>query len=288
MKRCLSCGSAYSASGWRCAECGYEPNERDGVKLFAPSLAERTTGFKPEYHKQLAELQDSNFWFQARNRLIVEVLRPYLTSDRRMLEIGCGTGCVLNAVGRAFPGAELCGSEVLLEGLSYALKRVPRASFFQMDARQIPFENDFDVVGAFDVLEHIEEDEAVMRQVHSSLKRHGCFIITVPQHQWLWSSQDEFACHVRRYSRADVIQKLTRSGFRVKEATSFVSLLLPAMMLSRFKKQKSEAFDGLNEIRLPGVLNRCFAGVMHVERFLMRSGIQLPVGGSLLVLAIKE
>ena len=86
------------------------------------------------------------------------------------LEIGCGTGYVLQGIAAAFPQARLCATEAQTEGLQFAAARVPRATFLQMDARRMPFDREFDAIGAFDVIEHIAEDEAVLTQAHRALR----------------------------------------------------------------------------------------------------------------------
>jgi len=258
------------------------------VLAFAPELAGQTTGFRPEHFDELAKFEDGNFWFLARNKLIVRALHRYAPDARRMLEIGCGTGFVLRAIARAFPGCVLSGTEVLAAGLAFAAQRVPGAELFQMDARSIPYDGEFDVVGAFDVLEHIEEDEKVMGEVHRSLRRGGSFVITVPQHRWLWSKQDEYACHVRRYTANELTGKLSRLGFRVVYATSFVSLLLPVLYLSRLRKRGDSEFDATDETSISPLANRLLGWVMAVEYGLIAAGVRFPAGGSLLAVATKE
>ena len=97
-----------------------------------------------------------------------------------------------------------------------------------MDARRIPFRDEFDVIGAFDVIEHIEEDVAVIDEVGRALRPGGGFVMTVPQHPALWSPQDEHAHHVRRYTAAGLRRKVEAAGFEVVRMTSFVRLLLPS------------------------------------------------------------
>lgn len=157
-----------------------------------------------------------------------------------------------------------------------------------MDARRQPYVDEFDVIGAFDVLEHIEEDEAVQQQMSRALRPAGGIILTVPQHPWLWSRQDEHACHVRRYRMGELQEKVVRAGFEIVLQTSFVSLLLPTMAASRLLQRDSSAADASAELRLPAALNFAFALVMHLERGLIRAGARLPVGGSLLLVAHKR
>ena len=132
----------------------------DGFRAFAPSLAPDNTGFRVEYFEELARLEADNFWFRARNDLIVWALAavPSRTA-RSFLEIGCGTGFVLRGIHDADPSTELSGSEIFSAGLAFAAARVPSASFSRWMPGAIPFRDEFDVIGAFDVLEHIEDDD---------------------------------------------------------------------------------------------------------------------------------
>jgi SAM-dependent methyltransferase len=288
MRVCLRCEHAFVSGEWRCPECGFVPERHEGVDAHAPAFAHEGGGFKADYFAELAALEAANFWFKARNGLISWALRRYRPDMGSFLEVGCGTGFVLSGVAAEHGRAALFGSEIFVAGLPYAAARVPTAQFMQMDARRIPFREEFDVVGAFDVLEHIEEDEQVMAQLHQALRSDGMLLATVPQHPWLWSAADDYACHVRRYSYGEIEAKLIRNGFRIERSTSFVSLLLPAMLLSRLQNKKvSEHYDPLAELRLPGALNNLFYGLMRIEQWLIELGINLPVGGSRLIVARK-
>lgn len=246
-------------------------------------------GFKAHYFKELAELEAGNFWFRGRNKLIIWALRKYAPQLTSFLEIGCGTGFVISAVARQFPEAVLSGSEYLEEGLVFARQRLPNADFVKMDARNIPHESIFDVIGAFDVLEHIEEDEAVLTQIGKALKPGGMVFITVPQHRWLWSLVDEHACHVRRYSVNDLHQKVFRAGFKIIRSTSFVSTLLPAMYFSRlFQRNINEMkMAEVAGLRVNPILNKVFEWFLLLELALIRVGISFPIGGSRLLVAQK-
>jgi SAM-dependent methyltransferase len=287
MKICLVCGQLYADASWHCPSCGEDPPVLGGFPAFAPQYAHEGQGFRPEYFKILATLEADNFWFRARNRLIIDSLRRYFPGLQDFLEVGCGTGYVLSGVSSAFPGARLAGTEIFCIGLDFASRRVPKAEFLQVDARRIPYSAEFDVVGAFDVLEHIPEDEAVISQIHQAIKPGGGIVVTVPQHDWLWSRQDELAGHVRRYSAKELRGKVTRAGFRVIKICSFVSLLLPALWLSRLIGNSREA-DPLSELRLGGFVNTLLGGVMTTEYALKRFGVSFPWGGSLLLIARKE
>jgi len=246
-------------------------------------------GFKTHYFKELAELEAGKFWFRARNQLILWTIHKYSPELKSFLEIGCGTGFVISAISEEFPKARLLRSEYLEEGFVYARQRLSNAELTQMDARHIPYESELDVIGAFDVLEHIEEDEVVLLQICKALKPGGIVFITVPQHRWLWSAVDEYACHVRRYTANELHEKVCRVGFEIIRSTSFVSTLLPAMYLSRLlKKNKMEGdMDAVSELRINPILNKIFEWFLYFELALIRVGVSLPIGGSRLLVARK-
>jgi SAM-dependent methyltransferase len=258
------------------------------MSAWAPGFVSTPGGFKAEYFAHLAEVEADHFWFRARNDLIVWGLREYFPNLETFMEIGCGTGFVLSGIASAFPSAALVGSEAFIEGLGFAASRVKNARFIQMDGRKIPYEEEFDVIGAFDVLEHIEEDEAVLAEAFRATKPGGGLLLTVPQHPWLWSATDEYACHVRRYSPAEIHAKVRRAGFEIVRSTSFVSLLLPAILISRRRRQNLKAFNPLDEFRISVALNRALEAVLRLEHGLIRVGVSLPVGSSRFIVARKR
>jgi SAM-dependent methyltransferase len=289
MKRCLDCDAHYVSSLASCSSCGFSPVLVDGFHAYAPDFAHGGGGFKSSSFSVLARLEEDNFWFRARNQLILWALGEYCHNFQSFLEIGCGTGYVLSGVSKRFPCSTLHGSEIFTAGLNFAAARLPAANFMQMDARNIPFEEEFDVIGAFDVLEHIEDDERVLAQVHAALKTQGLMLLTVPQHAWLWSASDEYACHVRRYSASDLHKKIETAGFQIVRSTSFVTTLLPAMMVSRFlhKKVVDGSFDATAELKIPYWLNLLFFKLIYAEIVLIKKRFDFSVGGSRLVVAKK-
>jgi SAM-dependent methyltransferase len=184
---------------------------------------------------------------------------------------------------------ELFGSDFFAEGLSFAEERVVDATFLQMDARHIPFWEEFDVIGAFDVLEHIVEDEEVLSQMFRAVKPGGGILLTAPQHRFLWSASDDYAHHQRRYTRKELARKVTRAGFEIERMTSFVSLLLPLMLLARIRPQESPGDCSIwAELRVPRSLNTVFGKILDFERGIIQKGFALPAGGSLLLIARRR
>lgn len=291
MKFCLECQQDFPAPDWSCPHCGHAPSKRDGFLTFAPQLAAQNDGFNPKFFQLMTEVEPTHFWFVSRNRILGDVLRKYSAAPANVLEIGCGTGFVLSGIRAVFPLANLNASDIYTKSLGYAARRAPDAFLFQMDARHIPFHDEFDLIGAFDVLEHIENDESVLTQLWQACKTGGVLALTVPQHRWLWSRMDDFAHHRRRYTRSELVQKLERAGFTVEYTTSFVSLLLPLMLAARLlrKPAGSEMEDQMDAagLRIGKATNALMSAVMAVERGLIRLGMSLPFGGSLLVIAKK-
>jgi SAM-dependent methyltransferase len=227
----------------------FAPTIIDGFRAWAPEAARAGEHFDPAAFARLATYEERNFWFRARNALIVALLRRHAPNLNSFLEVGCGTGFVLEAVGEAFPGARLVGSELFIEALPIAAGRNPGAELVQMDARAIPYVEAFDVVGAFDVLEHVVDDERVIANLYAAARPGGPVMATVPQHPFLRSAFDEIGHHVRRYARDELQRKLTAAGFTLVRSTSFVSPLLPIMVLSRRRISGVDSFDPLRRIQ---------------------------------------
>lgn len=288
MKKCLVCSATFPSQDSCCPACSWRPGEQGGFPSYAPALALQGGGFKATYFADIALIEAGNFWFRVRNRLIIWALGKYCPEFQSFLEIGCGTGYVLSGIASAFPGVSLHGSEIFTAGLTFAAARQPTIDFMQMDARHIPFIEEYDSIGAFDVLEHIEEDEQVLMQVHGALKPGGIMLLTVPQHAWLWSDVDNYACHVRRYSFKDLHAKVKAAGFDILRSTSFVSTLLPAMWASRLiQKNTAEKFDATSEFRTPNWLNQVLEFILRAEAHIIMSGANFRLGGSRLIVARK-
>jgi SAM-dependent methyltransferase len=242
-------------------------------------------GFDPAAFETLAQLEEQHFWFRARNRLICAELERDFPDAGSMLEIGCGTGFVLQGVAECRPQLELTGTDLYPEGLDLARKRVD-ARLEQMDARSIPYEEEFDVIGAFDVIEHIPEDGLALREMHNALRPGGGLLLTVPQHRWLWSDFDELSHHQRRYLRSELVGKVMAAGFTVRRVTSFVTLLLPAIALERLWPRGERSLE--EHLTVPPWMNRAFERVMALELALIRRGVSLPAGSSLLLSAVRD
>jgi SAM-dependent methyltransferase len=263
----------------------------DGFRCYAPALALGSDDYPIDLYDRLSRLEEGHFWFQARNRIILRLLRRYLGNQvrPRLLEIGCGTGFVLQQLA-AENRYQLTGLESHIAGLRHARARLPSVEFVQADARDLPYDAEFDAVGAFDVIEHIAEDEAVLASIHRALKPGGIFIVTVPQHKWLWSATDERAMHKRRYTRRELSTKLVAASLEILRWTSFVTVLLPVMYASRLtkrKRPKATSESDVYELEISRASNAACSAGMWIDEALIGLGMSLPFGGSLLAVARK-
>ncbi|GAB3824123.1 class I SAM-dependent methyltransferase [Kribbella italica] len=240
-------------------------------------------GYDPANFEKLFALEANSFWYRARSDLINWALDKYFPGAGSFLELGCGNGYVLDRVRQLHPDWRLAGTELFEEGLVNARVRMPDVELSQMDATRNPYDAEFDVAGAFDVIEHIEDAPLVLKGMFQTVRPGGGILVTVPQHQWLWSAADVAAHHVKRYSRRMLIDELQTAGFEPVKVTSFVSLLLPAMMAARLRSKENADVEG--ELGMAAPLNRACYTAMRLESVLIRAGLPLPAGGSLLAVA---
>jgi SAM-dependent methyltransferase len=232
--------------------------------------------YEADYLRILADQEERHFWFRSRRRIILDALQRWFPDAQSYLEIGSGTGYIARAIAEAFPTWRVVASDALAE----------RDGCLRIDARSIPFTSEFDVLGAYDVLEHIEDDRAALNQFRAALRPGGGILLTVPQHTWLWSPADTYARHHRRYRRDELLCKLRECDFEVLGCTSFHTLNLPLFFLrSRFLR--ATVRDPESSIP-PAPVNWLLEQSMELDRMLIRAGARLPFGVSLMVAARRK
>jgi len=161
----------------------------------------------------------------------------------------------------------------------------------QGDVRRPPFSRTFQLIGIFDVLEHIGEDVQILRDLRALLHPGGALLLTVPAHQSLWSYFDELSGHCRRYSREELERKLDHAGFRVEFLTPYMASLHPMMWLSRRLRghKPGAAFDRRKvleqELRVVPVLNDLLTWQLGCEARWLSARRRLPFGTSWLAIA---
>jgi SAM-dependent methyltransferase len=297
---CPACGVAEAIPpdaplwplGWRCTICGEAVPVGDGIPQYVASATNSANGFDSAAFDRLARSEKGHFWFEPRNRLLVGLADRFFPQARGYLEIGCGTGAVLAPMAASRRWSRLAGADMHPAGLVHARRRLGgRAELVQLDARKIPARAAFDLVGAFDVLEHIPEDDAVMREVHAALVPGGGFLAAVPQHPALWSKVDVASGHIRRYRRGELEDKLRRAGFDILFSTSYASTVLPLMFVSRFQLWRRGSEDvhevARRELDIHPALNAGLRRMLDLEVALSLRGFCWPAGGSRVIVARK-
>lgn len=238
-------------------------------------------------YQTIAAVEDNHFWFTSRNRMIESLIhanikKPY--SSKSFLEIGCGTGIVMAVLERL--GLIVTGLDVNEKALSYAEKRT-RGKLIRQSIFGFKPKKRYDTVGAFDVLEHIRDDEGFLRACYRLLSPNGYLLLTVPASMSLWSPVDALSGHVRRYEYEELFNKLINAGFRVKSLGYWNSLLLPFYKIWHRQtglKRKDVVSSHLQ--KMPYTINMLLAWVFQIELILSRF-IRFPVGATLVVCAQK-
>lgn len=265
----------------------------DGIKCYHPDIAESFSGYPSSGFDATDDVNLDSFWVVSRTRLLRREIMIAVGGmpNAKVFEIGCGIGTFLHSLSSE-PEIQLLGSEISLRGLRSAKAQCPTVEFIQMDATAIPFEEEFDVIGAFDVIEHIDDDMTVLYGIHKALKPRGGLVLTVPQHEFMWSSIDEFVHHRRRYNRENLLNKIESAGFQVDYVTSFVFMLFPLMLVSRLfhrkRKMKPTVADFNKQVRFNPLVNRICGWLMRIDELMIACRISLPWGGTLLVVARKS
>jgi len=266
----------------------------DGIKCFSPDVAQAYTDYPDGGFDLTDRNAENSFWVSSRNRLFKDIVQRYRspTGKTRFLEIGCGTGDFIQQIVDQ-NDLEITGSEVYLKGLLYAKKNLPGVEFVQFDVTQGKIGEQFDMITAFDVLEHIDDDRAAIANISAMLRPGGMLVVSVPQHMFMWGELDEIVKHKRRYSRGELLGKLAASGFETKRCSSFVFTLFPLMYLSRrLDKRRDPSHSDeaalARRVTFPPLLNWLLDRLMRVDEVLIKLGFSLPFGGTLLVVARKS
>jgi SAM-dependent methyltransferase len=256
--------------------------------------------YDPQYFSPLFGIEDKHYWFRARNQAIVALTRQVvsdLAPGYRVLEVGCGTGNVLRVLTHICQRGTVIGMDLFGEGLAYARQRVDCA-LIQGDINTPPFAACFDLIGLFDVLEHLPDDVQVLRNLGGLLRQGGKLLLTVPAHMSLWSYFDVAAHHCRRYAPGELRETMYRAGYRVEYLTQYMGSIFPFVWLGRrvaaltnrlLMGKADRTYDlATNELRIIPVLNDLLAWLLIQEIRCLERRRQLPFGTSLIAVVHKE
>ncbi len=240
-------------------------------------------------HGLCFEVEDESFWFRHRNAVIVEVLRRFPPSGP-VFDVGGGNGYVSSGLERAGfatvlvePG-RIGAENARRRGVSNVICATVESAGFEPRS--------LDAIGLFDVVEHIEDDAAFLASLQRLMAPGGRIYLTVPAFQGLWSSEDEFAGHHRRYTKKTLARVLRGAGFEIEYLTYlFWFLPLPVLMFRTIPSW----FGARHEPSLQSARREHAGGKGPIDRLVGRSlawelakvarGKSLPIGGSCLAVA---
>ena len=231
------------------------------------------------------EVEGTHWWFVGRRRIIgsfVEEIRRELGSERpHILDVGCGTGANLELLGE-YGDAE--GVDVSHEALAFCRER-GLDNVRHGAAEKLPYEDgSFDLVTGLDVVEHLDDDVAGLKEMRRVLRPDGRALLFVPAFMFLWGVQDDISHHRRRYTLPGLRRVVEAAGFRVERMTyaniSFFAPILLGRALMKVTGLRPASENNINVSALNGVLGR----VLGAESFFLKR-MNFPFGVSALCVA---
>ena len=234
-------------------------------------------------YQQMAELDERHWWYRARRKILAELIRREARppADAQILEIGCGTGHNLAMLGEF---GHVDGLELDEEARALSEKRLGRKVMSSPlpELAEVP-DLHYDLIGAFDVIEHIEDDRSALASIAAKLKPGGKFVVAVPAHKWMWSAHDVVNHHKRRYSRRSLKALIEASPLELAKIGYFNSLLFPLAVAER-AASKLRGKENADVNLPPPPLNAALETIFAAERHLV-GRLPLPPGLSIFAVA---
>ncbi|MBL8184447.1 MAG: class I SAM-dependent methyltransferase [Blastocatellia bacterium] len=233
-------------------------------------------------------VEDSHWWFVGRRAILESFLKSIVAkfriphSELRILDVGCGTGANLEMLSQ-FGSAE--GVDVSDDALEFCRKK--GLTVQKGLAETLPYEDEtFDVTTALDVIEHLDDDIAGLKEMFRVTKTGGYSLIFVPAFMWLWGVQDDISNHRIRYTKNQIVERLERAGYTVERATyanfTFFAPILGGRTIMKLTGIKPESENNITISGLNGVFGKLFSA----ERFILNK-MNFPFGVSIVITARK-
>jgi SAM-dependent methyltransferase len=235
-----------------------------------------------DYELQTHQAEDRHWWYRGRRVVIERVVEALgLPAHARILDAGCGSGRNMVELARhgRVTGVELSEASVEL-ARARDMGEVVAGSVLDM-----PFDDgSFDLAVSLDVVEHLDDDLAALRELRRIVRPGGALLVTVPAYQWLWSGHDVINHHRRRYTRRSLQRAAEGAGWQQVRTTYFNSLLLPVAILLRIldRINKKPTESSLDLWVPPEPVNWVLERPLALEAALIDRGSRIPAGLSLL------
>jgi SAM-dependent methyltransferase len=237
-------------------------------------------------YQRLDQLEGQHWWFSARRKILKSVIQKFAPDRKqlRVMEAGCGTGGNLQMLSEF---GRLDAFEMDSEARDIAKAKLPIDIKDGMLPNNIPFDKkSFDVVVAFDVLEHVEQDVESLTSLGEQLAPGGCLIMSVPALPWLWSKHDETHHHFRRYTRKSLNDTLVKAGLQPLRISYFNTLLFPAIAGLRLLRKAFGVTETADDQMPSPKTNALLKKIFGFESNLI-GRINMPIGVSLFAVAHK-
>jgi SAM-dependent methyltransferase len=223
--------------------------------------------------------QPDYWWYRARSGLLRTVMEPHLGNQGLVLDVGSADG---PSVAWMRDGGDRISVDLDLSALS--------PGDVCASAMALPFHDGaFDVVAAFDVLEHCDDEGLAVREFARVLRRGGRLLIAVPAYEWAWTQFDTDIGHHRRYTRRRLTRALEAQGLQVQRASYMFAGTLPMFaaqrLMTKLQRAKTEPATTLPEVS-PAV-EKLLMGLCRVDQRLLR-GRNLPFGSSVVAIAVRR
>jgi hypothetical protein len=267
--------------------------EKDGIWYSTRTVP---VSFPGEGYDNCFNLEDRSLWFRHRNRCIIQVVKKYSPTGSAFVDLGGGNGYVAAALQEA--GFDTCLVEAGVKGALNARSRGIR-NIICSSIKEVMFRKDnIPAIGLFDVLEHIEHDKQVLEILRELLTSDGLMYITVPAYQFLWSPEDTYSGHFRRYSISSLKKVLSDSGYSNLYGSYFFSCLpLPIFFLRTLpgRVRIRPAMNHVLEKRLSSfhstrlkIVEKTWEVFSRWEVGMLGKQKRIPFGSSCLIVAKKK
>jgi len=226
-----------------------------------------------------SQIQETHWWFTGRRCLFGKIIRRLgLDSDSRILDLGSGSGTNLSLL-RSMNFKNIQGLDISPTAVELCRQRgfekVVQGNICETGQPS----GHYDLVLATDVLEHVDDDRAALREIRRLLKRGRSALLAVPSFPVLWGLQDRVSFHRRRYQKGELMKKVVESGLKPRRHRYFNFMLCPPIMVARLLlKRHAWGLKSENQINTP-FLNKTLSGVFLADIFLTEQ-VPVPFGVS--------
>lgn len=235
-------------------------------------------------YERMFRTEDSYWWFIGRHDLVETfIIKQYGTSAHlRILDIGCGTGAMSTRLSR---WGDVISADFSPVALSYSRKRRLN-KLCAADAMHLPFKDaSFDLIVSLDILEHLPDDHAAMKELYRVLKPGGRLISTVPAYTSLWSGHDEALMHQRRYVAREIKRLVEHEGLHIERLSYAMTFLYPIVAVVRILTRHSKKPQA-SLVAVSPFVNRALIGLLKFENRLIRR-FRLPYGVTVFCMAVR-